>query len=389
MRMRTTSSVFAIGLAAFFAGCNGGSSAIPLSSLEREVANAICQQFAGCPSTAPGGTILAAIAQHPGLYSCADLFVGGAGFPVDQFQASSDAGRIIYDGGAARACLDALATTCGGLDQVLVGNSDCQAAFAGTVPLNGTCYFDQECAGDTHCVFGMSCPGSCQAAPTVGEACDDVTNPCSDNYPGAVLDCTTTMANPAMHCVATTYTKVGAGGSCGAIMATGDQQVHAYCAPGYYCKTSLGSATGTCALPIPLGQTCVPGVDACVDDSLCTSDGMGGYTCEAFTLQSTVGSGCVVANNEFCNPLDRLACVAGTCTLVGTGAVNQPCRSSYPTDCNTGLYCDTTGATDVCLTQLGAGAACTPGNDEACTTGYCDDQTTPASPVCGQPLCGN
>lgn len=389
MRMRSTSFLASAVLAALVGCSSGGSSStIPFDSLQREFATAVCAQFANCPSTVPAGTVLAAIAQHPALYSCADLFTADATFNMAQYRTSIDAGRITYDGAKARACFDALASTCGAFDQVLVGDANCQGALTGHVALGGTCFYDQECVAGTHCDLGSTCPGLCVAAAALGDSCGTGVT-CDDNYPGATLSCTTTTANPTMHCVATSFTVVGPGGSCGRVDAVGDEQVEAVCQPGYYCRKVGAATTGTCAAPIPLGQTCVVGTDACVDDTVCQTTGMSSTaTCVPFNLTNTAGAACDAASNTYCNPLARLACVGGTCQQVGTGTTSQPCRSSYPTDCNTGLYCDTTGSSDVCLPQVPTGQPCDPNVDRQCASGYCDDVTVPASPVCGTPTCG-
>lgn len=386
MRNRTL-SIVAASLLAVAAGCSSGSSSISFGSLDREFAEAVCRQLAQCPNPGPSSVLMAYLARNPGLYSCADLFERGGAVSFGTYQSSIDAGRIVYDGGAAAACLDLVGSACGDGGLLLASSAECQRVFTGTVPLDGACSLDLECAGDAHCDLETMCPGTCKAAPTLGEACS-MTNPCSDRYPGADLQCMATVGNPTEHCVAVTATTVGAGGSCGDVDAVGDEQVQAACEPGLYCKMALGASTGTCALPIPLGQTCVPTSDVCVENSVCKLSGAAGFRCEAFTVATTTNVTCDEANGQFCDPLSRLECAGGTCELVGSGAANQPCRQGFPTDCNEGLYCDTNGVDPICLPLIADGLACDPTVSEACVTGYCDDVTNPAMPVCGvAPLC--
>lgn len=384
-----TSSLAAATLVALLVGrCEGGSTAIPLASLERVLADAACQQLATCPLALPEGAVYAALARHPGRTSCADLYERAALFPVAPYRGSIDAGRIVYDGIAARACVDALAVTCGGFDQVLVGDANCQTALRGTVALGGSCAFDEDCAGDGRCVLGASCPGTCHAAPTIGEPCDALANPCSRNVPGAVLDCTTTALDTTMHCVAKRYPRAELGGTCGILDGEGDEQVQTICEPGSYCALVGASLVGTCVPPLAIGETCIPGFDACVDDAVCGADGSGGRRCVAFTTSSTPGSPCSYETFQHCNPLDRLRCDAGACTLLGTGEVDQYCRTFLPSDCNAGLYCDPERVPNICRPQLPDGSTCMPGTDDACASGHCDGLTDPSAPVCGTPRCG-
>lgn len=98
LTMRTSSLPEAILVALLVGRCGGGPTEIPLSSLERTVAEAACQQLATCPLVLPAGAVYAALSRHPGRTSCADLYERAAPFPVERYRSSIDAGRIVYDG---------------------------------------------------------------------------------------------------------------------------------------------------------------------------------------------------------------------------------------------------------------------------------------------------
>ncbi len=381
MKLRL-SFVFAAALASTQLGCSSDSS-VPLSGLEPALYDAVCAQLADCPTPGAGNAFVAYIAANPAQFSCSDQLAADGGFGVGQMREAVDAGRIRYDAAAAGRCLANLNASCGAFSGGLEADDDCKGVFVGLVPLGGTCYQDEECAGDAHCDESAGCPGVCEASATLGQACDDV--PCSRNAEGVRLECTSTTANPNPHCVAVAFDVVGAGESCGEVVADGESQLQAVCDTGLYCKRNLGAAVGNCAVPIPQLQTCVPNLDACAGDASCVAAPAGGFRCEPFTVATTAGAICDPTEQAFCHPLARLDCVGGTCTTVGTGAVGQPCRTSFGTDCNAGLYCDDSGASPVCATLIADGQPCDTDFEEACASGFCDDSG--ASPVCGSPLC--
>jgi len=84
------------------------------------------------------------------------------------------AGRLKYDGAAARACMDQMQGQCSALMQEApLAGPGCETVFKGLVPNGGDCAADIECATP-----GYICPiaqnaqsGKCQAPPKEGQPC--------------------------------------------------------------------------------------------------------------------------------------------------------------------------------------------------------------------------
>lgn len=120
------------------------------------------------------------------------------------------------------------------------------------------------------------------------------------------------------------------------------------------------------------GTTCDEDVDVCAD-GLCTPPEAGGR-CLALTVVNREDEACNEEAGTVCNPLLRLACVAGICQAVGNGGVGAGCRDEFDTDCDEGLYCAVEDGEDVgtCTTLIANGSACDPNAfNEGCASGYC------------------
>lgn len=389
------------------AGCNSNST-IKLSNIDQAYADAICHMYATCTQVnGQGGggvdsTLIRLLAQNPGTATCSDLVMQNGGADLGAYQASVDAGRIKYDGSAAKTCLNALTSSCMAFDSSRASavSSACDRVWQGQVAAGGVCTMDADCANSGQCEKNGGCTGTCVAVTLkpVGSSCNS-SDECDQNVPNGYAVCRPTTTNPQDHCVAVTLTTGAAGGEgCGMVVSTGDTWEYATCSKNLYCRYTSGgggggTAVGVCAAPIAQGGACVPQVDICANDLACARNpgGASGYSCQAITLVSTAGQACNQDALIFCNPLDRLDCQNDVCVLVGTGVVGQPCRSDWGTDCNVGLYCDPTlgGNYDgLCAAKLADGSPCNPGLAEACQSGYCDDRTNPLAPVCSTVMCG-
>lgn len=177
------SSLLAFSLLTACGGDDSGSGAIALANLGDAMATSYCaktfecctmaeteQRFEGAPVTDEA--------------SCRMFYAGFFNALAADFQASIDAGKLVYDGDAARQCVNALnAMACTDYardDDPL--SRECPDPFMGQVANDMQCKFDDECQsgyceGDSQ-FPAPGTPGTCKAAPTSGQACMDFT--CAD-----------------------------------------------------------------------------------------------------------------------------------------------------------------------------------------------------------------
>ncbi len=222
----STSFVVVIWIAA---GCGGGGDAVPLADLGTEMGGAVCGKMAECCTMAELEEELLGASNQQECEAFYAGFLGQLFVPV--LQDSVAAGRLVYDGEAMRACLDAYgALACADLRTALATGPDgaCDGAFTGQVALGGACATDLDCVsgfcdGDAVDFEGNVTMGTCIQAPGVGQACAD--GDCDEglycDYAGGAPTCQATLAD---------------GSGCGA---DGD------CASGS-CNGASGGQGGTC-----------------------------------------------------------------------------------------------------------------------------------------------
>ena len=240
-------------------------------------------------------------------------------------------GSVIFDNLVAKQCLDDFAKSeCG-----VVSLPSCDLVFVGTIPNGGACTDTQECAGDAHCQLD-SCPGTCQANPTMGQSCLDSARCGADLACNADNVCDLPLANgePCQtgdNCASgycrsvdgvrtcddlTEYFSLARDAPCDGLFT---------CQKGLYCPITLGEAP-VCTPVANLGQACtsLPYDTACVDGAYCATtsgDASGAGTCVA---QTALGGTCTQARE----------CMTGVCD----GGTCQP-RSALGGPCVTDARC--------------------------------------------------
>lgn len=269
--------------------CNGASP-LPVEEIPLEYATAICAVIDECAGA------LGAVVVHPD--HCVDQYTGlYDNLIVAQWSAAIDRGTVVYDGGAARDCADAIDAL--GCDLATgVMPTACDEVLTGTLDLGATCSINEECAGDAYCE-GDSCPmtsGLCAAAAAAGATCSEA-GQCASG----------------LTCVGGTYN-----------MATSNS--------GGPCEGATG---GDC----PLDETCVGATDATPG------------TCTSIDSISTAGldEPCAVAEGLEMLCTDGLACAVIGFDLA-TETVESVCREpvgsggtcylGFPSMCPSGEYCD-------------------------------------------------
>jgi hypothetical protein len=315
------------GLALAAAGCDGGS--VPFSQFEASAEQAVCHALVLCGKFPDEATCLASEQVQPHYY--------------ETLGSDISAGKVIYDGGRAKACLDAVdglgscnGTTVSPLQSPLPQiDPTCNAIFRGTVAAGGACFFSEECANGGTCTSTQGC--------TADQCC-------------------------AGACV--TYTNVAEGGDCNV--------PDAVCPSGTTCAADSTTDGYTCQRLPGAGAPCIYphlNVGVCAKPLYCDDPTMG--TCKAFVA---TGGPCdpSVGNCEY---LDR--CDPTTLVCTPLLPVGSACGVS-PIGCVSYATCDTTTSTCVELTLVGA--ACDP-NGLACLGGTCDRTTstcmlTPTGDAC-------
>lgn len=322
---------------------------------------AICTALFQCPTAGDNGTAVALFQNTATCTRLADRLAGG---PVEDLIGLVRAGRIRFDGAAARTCLTALSTTCsfssGAFEQT------CRGTFTGTQATGAGCWRSEECAQGNWCDHGDStprqCPGTCRAQGAAGVAC--TTGRQCMGWDTGAADCS------AGNCAAVqSGAPVGENQSCGLIMGAAPTRVP--CMSGFVC------AGGMCKRPIMAGAPCTSG-DPCAPGTLCVQRiGTTTRTCTTgdAVVRSTPGGTCSPNGRSdfFCNPLAGLTCNAmNTCELLGDGSMGSRCAPGgdfNAATCALGLRCDP--ATSRCVARLASGSACSRGAD--CLSGACEN----------------
>ncbi len=190
---------------------------LALADVPARMAEVVCHQSFACCTTAE------VMQRYMGLgitdeASCVTVASGLIqAFLIPQVQAGITAGRVVYHGDFAAACMNLYAAlSCVEFSHV---GSDmpaaCQNPFEGLGQVGDPCHAEVECTATNYCVGGTAAmDGMCAARPVLGQPCPDFT-----------------------------------------------------CATGLYCDNT--PATPVCAAPLADGQACMTG-DECQSDSCST-----------------------------------------------------------------------------------------------------------------------
>ena len=306
--------------AATCGGSTGGGGPVALDDFELELLDAVCTFAVTCEEMPDRATCIAA---RPFLNF--DAFA--------TLEADVAAGTAVYDGQAARACIDAFKrfTSC---KATQIGDPQrslavCGRVFLGTVPPGGACFFNEECAdlgrcARLDCTMPGCCAGTCVARPapipiggyctnSVDEECVEGTvcsnasqacevplapgAPCTDSdtcvvpYECRNIDSATLMGTctpppgPGQPCGT-----VGLSGSCNDERETCDDVAHV-------CRRRIrpgGACTFRCVYYAECdGTTCVarPGLGASCEPLLPADECLGSLDCDATTAVCTAPAG--------------------------------------------------------------------------------------------------
>ena len=166
--------VVVLSVAALAPGCGGGGSSggasIPIDQLGDELAAAYCHKMLMCCNASELASMNATTLDEAGCRAyMADFFAG----KVTVTQADVDAGRVVYHGDRARACIDrvaALACPQWVADDRLLRFAECQTIVEGTLATGAACTTGDQCSSG-HC--GDSTGALvCTAPAQLGDSCD-------------------------------------------------------------------------------------------------------------------------------------------------------------------------------------------------------------------------
>ena len=306
-------AVGAVALAALPAVVGCGSDALPFSELRSSVLAASCRYDVRCQNYPDQATCLASLQTQPHFF--------------DTMVADVASGKVIYDGVAARACVDAInsLSSCprNAFSMLDARTAVCNKVLTGTVAVGGACFFREECLGGGNCLTTGNCvssyeccAGTCQTPPVSVPVGGD----CSVYDPSVCPAGTSCLTDPTSG-KSTCRVPVGAGGSCSSSPS---------CAAGLYCDVTL---TQTCKPQIATGGTCNPSLGA----------------------------------QDCSGPQD--VCDSTTQTCTPPAAVGSPCGGAQPS-CVGYATCDPTSLT--CVEVPTVGAACDPTRGNSCLAGNCD-----------------
>ena len=291
-------------------------------------------------------TYKVACGEFPDSASCHRAYLGVAFFVESTRFAAIDAGKIVYDGIAARDCMDAIATTlCDRTSQsARVTAEACDHIVAGTLHVGAPCTLDEECISLTcsipimtmQCSVGQCMGDTAPSRQLIGGSCANK-NACAA---GGYCDINST--------------------TCVALVARGGT-----CTQDFQCAYGNGCVNGACA-PLPvIGQACTT---ECRDDATACSTGK---QCVKLGLP---GAPC--ATRADCSPY--YTCDAGGHCAEGSSQ-GGPCMMNN--DCFDASYC---GPAMTCAPPQADGATCV--DDRDCTSSHCDCTATPAT-CTSLPMC--
>jgi hypothetical protein len=227
-----------------------------------------------------------------------------------QYNASIDAGRIIFHPEKAQACLDALDTVLGCSITNVFGaaataaEKACTEAFEPTVADGAACYSSTECISQ-NCEIPLDCGMACCEGKCVAESQLKIGDPCPNNET---------------------------------------------CAPGAYCKPDAMGMPTSCAATVAEGQPC-DAFEACTLPAFCALDFMTGQgTC---VVPAAQGEACDLNATFACDRLDNY-CDATTKTCVPSKLIGEACDDAS--------FCvfDATCTNGKCEKKPGEGGTCDP-----------------------------
>lgn len=280
--------VAAVATACGGSGGSGGDDEVAIGDFSSAYLDALCGAMAEC------GTA-------PSVATC-KANVGATTFAIATVVADVASGVVIYDGAAAKACIDSLAHDCKyqGPHAPAPEDDPCRQMLTGTVATGGACFYYEECTGFATCTptdascdpSKACCAGTCgapvAAKAKVGETCKanvdcvedafcaggtckaaatHAGDPCTNDY-----GC----ANP-MLCDSTCYLPAATGETCdptvGAEVACADERD--YCAPGPHVCVPRVVAGGMCS-----SSVLCEGTASCSRYGMCMAAGKLGDTCD-------------------------------------------------------------------------------------------------------------
>lgn len=303
------------------AGCGSGGGPLPFSQFEPAAATAICHVEVLCRAYPDQATCMASAYPQPHFYET-----------MGQDIAS---GKVIYDGAAARACIDTIneISSCARSTLAAIDlNPTCNKVFTGAVTAGGACFFNEECVGGGTCMIagscssGQCCVGACGPPKVIVPLGGDCSSSGTSCATGTV--CVSDAISGARSC----QKPVVAGGTCTS---------SSVCAAGLYCD--MGS---TCQPLVPTGGACDPAMVESVDCDN-SSDHCSNST-SLCTPRLPIGSPCVTTAN-LC--VSYAACDQASGTCVQRPLVGAACSLTGPS-CLAGS-CDQTSGT--CVLKPAAG----------------------------------
>ncbi len=388
-------------------GCtdDGASPPLTLEAFYGAWASSYCQHFQRCQGPGP---VASELGMFDDVASCGVALRGAARRIFRGHTEAVAVGRLRFDGGAARRCVDELAARCG----VSMRDPElCPEAFPGAVASGGVCQASDECEGDNYCrgdAGAATCPGRCVSRKARAQPCE-TDEECSRAGLTGAPACVRAVAGPYWTqrtgaCGERTQgDPVGVGAPCGLVPLDQTHARHHPCGAGSYCPSLplRGQDVPRCLATLSQGSPCVSS-DPCERGACVVASGSLTGTCTAFRLVNDVGGGCDTTSTPFCNVARRLRCggppSATTCSVVSDGARGAACEiflnhvscasalpevpgtrmfecqwdwptpSIFDFGCQEGLSCGHDGHCHA--PEGGLGATCTENGD--CRSGACD-----------------
>lgn len=164
-------------------GCGDEPKPVAIEDLAVELSKAVCHQFFECCGGVPGAPF---VTSEEGCANVAAPMISSQYLSASKN--SVPAGRIAYDGDAARKCLDFFAKmSCSDLSSHSIPSilGECDPIFEPLVEVAGACHYSDDCVSgfycnDGSCVAtvgaGTACSGSSQCSG--GLYCDETTDIC-------------------------------------------------------------------------------------------------------------------------------------------------------------------------------------------------------------------
>jgi len=263
---------------------------------------------------------------------------------------SLKAGRLTYDGAAAKACLAKIgAISCDdilGSMAEMIDLMDCEKAMAGTVTPGGTCYevTFNECTTGNYCSDAGSgtCPGKCAPVAKEGEDCADGT-PCDSGLVCGPLDtCAKRVGEgetcgDTSHCLSGLYCDTDLL-ECAKQKTSGDCTSAEECAAGYDCAGAAVSGMGTCEVRKKIGDACTPGPLVCgAGVGFCTGGKCADYPTEGMPC-GLIGGDLALCVYSYCDAESLF--MTGTCQpFKNIGDDCDPMAMLLGSECGPGAEC--------------------------------------------------